>query len=129
MKWKCVQCGKCCQLPNVGSDYWLNAELTEQQKTDLLNAREKYPASEQCCDMLVYESDLGVCLIEKLYGHDMIPTKCQQQPFGHPEIFCHDYKRYVITNIYFDRDDGGLLKIETADGIKRIPDDTLLKSK
>lgn len=121
MEFICINCGGCCLWGDyfnrdgyLDSDYWLKGELTNDQQKQLIEERKKYPPGDGC-GMLVFELGKSVCLVEKLYGKEAKPVKCQEYPFGHPEIFCYTYRKRVVKEITFDPD-SDCLRIKTADG-------------
>lgn len=122
MKFECINCGKCCLWTDpvnntcLDSDYWLNAELSDEQKQQLLAERKKYPPADNGCGMVVFEFGKSSCLVEKLFGRGIKPIKCQEFPFGKPEIFCYNYRKYIVKRIYYNID--GCLMVETMDGVK-----------
>jgi len=77
----CKRCGKCCSLLGINYvDWWRSEpeylELSKQQIQKLETERAKYPDYPNYCEMLVFEDDLAVCLIEKTMGFK--PKSCRE---------------------------------------------------
>jgi hypothetical protein len=82
------RCGKCCQSPIASKDEWKSAIkvrsfspgpdkilITEEQIKLLLKKRSKYPKTEDC-EMLIFEDNKPVCLIQEF------------KPKGCKEYYC-----------------------------------------